>query len=104
MNKTTENHIELIRQSLRDKMPEFRMRYGVKSLGIFGSYVHGLQKKRSDIDLLVEFDDQETVTLVSFVALERELGKLLGHRVDLVERTALKPFIGKRIIEELIPV
>jgi hypothetical protein len=104
MKKSLTTNIDQMRQSLRDKMPEFRMRYGVKSLGIFGSYVHGLHKKRSDVDLLVEFDEQAPITLVSFVALERELGKLLGHRVDLVERTALKPVIGKRIIEELIPV
>ena len=104
MKKTTHDNIESIRQSLRERMPEFKMRYGVKSLGIFGSYVHGLQNKRSDVDLLVEFDDLAPVTLVSFVALERELGKLLGHRVDLVERAALKPVIGKRIIEEAIPV
>jgi uncharacterized protein len=104
MKKTLTSNIEVMRQSLRERMPEFRKRYGVKSLGIFGSYALGLQKKRSDVDLLVEFDEQAPVTLVSFVALERELGKLLGHRVDLVERAALKPVIGKRIIEEVIPV
>jgi len=53
---------------------------------------------------LVEFDDVIPVTLVSFVALERELGSLLGKKVDLVERNTLKPFIGKRILEEVIPV
>ena len=58
----------------------------LKSFGIFGSYDHEQQKKRSDIDLLVEFNEHVTVTLVGFVALERELGKLLGHKVDLVER------------------
>jgi predicted nucleotidyltransferase len=85
-------------------MPELQMRYGVKSLGIFGSYVHGQQKKQSDLDLLVEFDEDASVTLVRFVALERELGRRLGHRVDLVERDALKPAIGKRILSEVIPV
>jgi predicted nucleotidyltransferase len=53
---------------------------------------------------LVEFNDQAPVTLVSFVALERVLGRLLGKKVDLVERNTLKPVIGKRILEEVIPV
>ena len=104
MKTKVDHNVGTMRQALRERMPELRSRYGVKSLGIFGSYVHGQQSKRSDIDLLVEFNDQAPVTLVSFMALERELGKLLGQRVDLVERDTLKPVIGKRILEEVIPV
>jgi predicted nucleotidyltransferase len=37
-------------------MPELQERYGVKFLGVFGSYATGRQKKRSDVDLLVEFE------------------------------------------------
>lgn len=104
MKKTVITNTEEIRQSLRERIPELHTRYGVKSLGIFGSYVHSQQKKRSDVDLLVEFEDSAPVTLVSFVALERELGKILGKKVDLVERDTLKPVIGKRILAEVIPV
>ena len=104
MKKSSDTTVDVMRRSLREELPELQTRYGVKSLGIFGSFARGQQKKRSDIDLLVEFNDQVPVTLVSFVALERELGKLLGHRVDLVERDTLKPVIGKRIIEEVILV
>ena len=43
-------------------------------------------------------------TLVSFIALERELGNLLGQKVDLVERETLKPVIGQRVLAEVIPV
>lgn len=44
------------------------------------------------------------VTLIGFVALERELCSLLGRRVDLVERETLKPVIGRRILAEVVPV
>ena len=104
MKKSLVNTTDEIRKSLRERIPELHARYGVKSLGIFGSYVHGQQKKRSDVDLLVEFEDHAPVTLVSFVALERELGNILGKKVDLVERDTLKPVIGKRILAEVIPV
>mgnify|MGYP001600500562 CR=1 FL=1 len=96
--------IGILRQTIHERMPELRRRYGIKSLGIFGSYVHGCQTKRSDIDLLVEFDNQVTVTLIGFVALERELVSLLGRRVDLVERDTLKPAIGRRILAEVVPI
>lgn len=104
MKKSPDSTVDSVRQSLRERMHDLQVRYGVKSLGIFGSYVHGQQKKRSDIDLLIEFDDHTPVTLVTFVALERELGNILGKKVDLVERNTLKPVIGKRILKEMIPV
>ena len=99
-----DNNIRILRRIIHEKLPELRQRYGIKSLGIFGSHVHGRQTKRSDIDLLVEFDNQMPVTLIGFVALERELGSVLGRRVDLVERETLKPAIGRRILSEVVPV
>ena len=96
--------LEALQRLLRGLMPELQARYGVKSLGVFGSFANGRHKKRSDVDLLVEFDGHVPVTLLKFVALERELGKAIGHKVDLVERDTLKSVIGKRILEEVKPV
>lgn len=103
MRKKVED-LEGVRQTLRPLLPELRERYGVKSLGVFGSYVHGRQTRRSDIDVLVEFSEDAPMSLFKFVALELELGKSLGHKVDLVERNTLKPVIGKRILDEVQPV
>jgi len=41
------------------------------------------------------------LTLLEFIALENRLSDLLGAKVDLVERSALKPAIGRRILEEV---
>jgi len=87
---------------IRKNMPYLREQYNVKSLGVFGSYVRGEEKKRSDVDILVEFE--EPVTLLEFVALERWLNELIGKKVDLVMKTALKPKIGERILEEVVYV
>jgi len=88
---------------LRQHLPELRRCYGVRSLGIFGSYVRGEQKRRSDLDLLVEFEDR-LLTLLQIIALERELSKLVGVKVDLVEKQTLKPAIGRQILQEVVPV
>jgi predicted nucleotidyltransferase len=93
---------EDIMAALRDRLPELRERYGVRSLGIFGSYVRGEQGKRSDLDILVEFD--RVPTLFEFVRLERHLSQQLGVKVDLVMKSALKPTIGRYILEEVVPV
>ncbi len=99
MTETLAQMLEILRRHL----PEFRERYGIRSLAVFGSYVRGEQKSRSDLDILVEFGETP-VTLFDFLRLEKELSELLGVRVDLVEKTALKPAIGRRILQEAIAI
>jgi len=87
---------------LRGELSEVRQRYGVRSLGLFGSVVRHEERSNSDIDILVEFE--RAPTFFQFVALEDDLSKLLGARVDLVMKSALKPRIGERILSEMLPV
>ncbi|MGH7774949.1 MAG: nucleotidyltransferase family protein [Candidatus Binatia bacterium] len=100
--KSQRNHTldELI-SVLKRHLPEIRERYGVRAMGIFGSYIRGQQRKRSDLDILVEFDNG-TLTLFQFVELRDFLSDLLKVKVDLVEKRALKPAIGKHILEEVV--
>lgn len=93
---------EEIAQILRSHMPQLSRRYQVASLGIFGSYLRGEADEESDIDLLVDLEDgDEPLTLLEFRALENHLSDLLGAKVDLVEKSALKPSIGRSILEEV---
>jgi uncharacterized protein len=97
-----EREAEHLIEVLRQHELELRERYKVKTLGIFGSYVRNEQKKGSDLDVLVEFD--ESPSLFKFLELEHHLGDLLGVKVDLVMKDALKPAIGRRILNEVVPV
>jgi predicted nucleotidyltransferase len=74
----------------------------VRSLGIFGFFVRGEQQTRSDLDVLVEFD--RAPTLFGFIDLSDHLTELLGVKVDLVMKSALKPTIGSFILAEVVPV
>jgi predicted nucleotidyltransferase len=91
-----------ILQIVRDHLPRLKEEYSIRSLGLFGSYVRGEQKKNSDVDILVEF--YETPGLFTFIRLEQELSRIIGHKVDLVMKDSLKPSIGKRVIMEVVPV
>jgi len=91
-----------IMRMLREHLPEMQRQYGVRSIGIFGSYVRSEEKRRSDLDILVEYD--RVPTLFEFVRLERYLSKQLGVKVDLVMKASLKPNVGRRILEEVVPV
>jgi predicted nucleotidyltransferase len=84
---------------LRAVLPEIRTRYGVRTLGLFGSYVRDEARAESDVDLLVDFD--RTPSLFELIELEQHLGDLLGVKVDLATRGSLKPAIGQRILSEV---
>ncbi|MBI4663769.1 MAG: nucleotidyltransferase family protein [Verrucomicrobia bacterium] len=72
-------------------LPDLRAKYGVSNLSVFGSFVRGDAGPGSDVDLLVEFD--RVPGLFKFVELEDELSAMLGVKVDLVMKTALRPRI-----------
>jgi len=91
--------VEDIKRILLRNKAELRKRFKVKTIGVFGSYVRGEQKRQSDVDLLVEFE--EPVGLFEFMDLEMYLTDLLGVKVDLVSKKALKPHIGERILKEV---
>ena len=52
-----------------------KKKYGVKEIGIFGSYVRGEQDDESDVDILVEFE--KPMGFIRFMKLENSLSKLL---------------------------
>ncbi len=94
--------IERVRSILRAELPTLSQRYGVASLGLFGSTIRGEADSQSDVDILVRFD--RVPGLFRFVELENYLTDLLGIRVDLVMEEALKPHIGRKIMAEVVPV
>ena len=76
--------------------------YHVGSIGIFGSCRRGEEHEGSDVDILVEFS--EVPGIFGFLRLERYLSEILDRPVDLVEKSALKPRIGRRTSNEVIYV
>lgn len=92
--------IDNIKQKLEELKPHLQEKYGIKTIGIFGSRVRGEDQSGSDIDVLVEFPGSSS--MFEFVRLELELSDLLGEKVDLVMKSSLKPRIGKHILEEVV--
>ena len=74
--------------------------YGIRRLGLFGSFVRGQQSSDSDIDVLVEFEPGRK-TFDNFVHAAFFLEDLFGRRVELVTREALSPHIGPHILREV---
>lgn len=71
--------------------------YGVKNIGLFGSFVRGEQTDASDIDILVDFQkDQKTFD--NYMDLKFFLEDLLSLKVDLVIYEAIKPDLKSSIV------
>jgi hypothetical protein len=76
--------------------------YFVGQIGVFGSYIRGEEGSDSDLDILVEFS--KPIDIFKFMELERLLSQELNVKVDLVSKKALKPFIGREILKEVVYV
>jgi predicted nucleotidyltransferase len=94
--------IQQITEVLSQRMPEMRVAYRVKTIGVFGSAVRGDDTATSDIDILVEFS--EPVGFFAFLDLEEDLSRILERRVDLVTRNALKPALKDAILRDVVYV
>jgi len=77
----------------KDKIKKF----GVKRIGLFGSYVKGEQKEGSDIDILVEFEKGKK-TFDNYMELKFFLEELFNCKVDLVILESIKPDLKPYIL------
>ena len=75
---------------------------GVRALDLFGSVARGETGPHSDVDLLVDFDRPVGLFHFHFFRVQRHLQEILGCRVDLVMRDAVKPQLRDRIFSEAV--
>ncbi len=96
--------MELTREQVLARLGEERdniRRFGVRSLGLFGSVARGENASASDLDILVEFDRK---SFDAYMDLKAYLENLFGCSVDLVLANALKPRLREPILNETIHV
>lgn len=74
----------------------------VKRAWLFGSCSRGEERPGSDIDILVQYADDERVTLLTISRIATALGKLLKRTVDLVEADCLLPFATESVQRDKI--
>ena len=93
-----------ITEILRAQKPYLAEKYGVTEIGVFGSYVRGQQGPDSDVDILIELTRPPRISLLGLVALEYHLTDTLGVKADIAIKKNLRKRIGRRILNEVVPV
>jgi predicted nucleotidyltransferase len=91
---------EEILDTLKDVKKELKIEYRVKTIGLFGSYVNNKQTATSDIDFLVEFENN--ADLFHFIGLSRYLEEIFNTKVDVISKPSLKEELKQGILEEVI--
>jgi predicted nucleotidyltransferase len=76
-------------------------KFGIRDVGLFGSYVNNEQSSKSDIDLLIDFEpDKENFD--NFMAVYDLFERIFeNQKVEVVTKNGLSPYIGPKILEEV---
>lgn len=93
---------EEILSKLKDLTPLIKARYKAKNLALFGSFVRGDESANSDIDVLVDFEDE--ADLLDLIGLSLYLEEILQRRVDIVPKRALRIELKESVLREVIAV
>ena len=90
--------MEMQISEIRKKIAPVVKKYPIAKLAVFGSYASGTANKKSDIDLLVEFDKKSKISLFDYSGIKLDFEERLGKKVDLVQYKNIKPLLKDYII------
>ncbi len=86
----------------REHIKIIAQKHGAGNIRVFGSISRGEEGPDSDIDFLVDFEEDRS--LFDLVGLKLELEELLGHKVDLLTERAMHRLISAKVKEEAVPL
>jgi hypothetical protein len=95
INRTT------ILNYLKQQFPEFKNKYNVEQIGLFGSYARDEANTNSDIDIFVKMEP----SLFNMITIKKQIENYFNKKVDIIrEHKNIKPILLKMIKKDLIPV
>ncbi|MCF8397568.1 MAG: nucleotidyltransferase domain-containing protein [Bacteroidales bacterium] len=89
-------------ESIKEKIIPILTKYAIHQASIVGSFATGDQTENSDVDLIVKIDEQ--ISLLTFAKIKIELEEALNRKVDLIERSAVKPSLKNYLTKNEIAV
>ncbi len=86
----------------KDTFADFCRQNHIKKISLFGSALHGELQQDSDIDMLVEFDDNHVPGFFALCHMENELSDLLGRKVDLRTSQELSRYFREDVVHAAV--
>ena len=87
-------------QQLKEKILQIARKHNAEKVYVFGSCARKEQTPESDVDLLVDFN--QDATLFDQFDIQDEMNSLLDCKVDVVSRRGLHPYIKRRVLAEAV--
>lgn len=84
------------------RLEEYCKANEIKKLSLFGSYLKNTYNEESDVDLLVEFEDDTEYGLLDLARMERELSEMIGKKVDLRTPDELSKYFRDTVVKEAV--
>lgn len=91
----------LIKDNLANKLAQICNENEVSLLAIFGSFANGMQRKKSDVDILIQFNKNNEKSLLELVSIQTKLQRIFGRKVDLVTMDGLSPYIKNDVLSNM---
>ena len=92
---------QLRKKGLEEKLVKTCEENDIVFLAIFGSFVRGEQKSKSDVDIAIEFEKNKPKSLLDLVHVENELSKTFKRKVDLGIFSSINPYIIDEVKKEM---
>ena len=89
---------ERVVEIIRRELPYLTRRFGVKRIGLFGSFARGTSRKDSDVDILAEF---ERPIGLKFIEFAEYLEQVLGRKVDVLTPEGIRSIRIRQIAQEI---
>jgi len=91
----------LRKRGLEGKLLKVCQDNDVVFMGIFGSFVHGKQKRGSDVDIAIRYRKGTQKSLFDLVELQQTLSSTFGRKVDLGEFDCINPYIIDEVKKQM---
>lgn len=89
-----------IKQKIKGVVENNNLVSDITKLSLFGSYLVGLEKKNSDVDLLIEFNPSAKVGFFRLIEIQEILSKSIGKKIDLLTSASLSKYFKDEIINQ----
>lgn len=96
---TMTNTIQILNYLTSNK-ERFQKEYHLKRIGVFGSFARGEQTDKSDIDILIEFEEGTDNLYELKQRLKSEIQLIFKLPVDVCREKYIKPFFKDQILKE----
>ncbi len=87
---------------LQEHKEEMFSRFHLSNMGLFGSFSRGEERSDSDVDILVDFDENVTDIYIVKTALKAYLSHAFNRTIDLARKKYLKPYAKEYILKDII--